>query len=101
MDARILLFIALASSITQLNASCAAESQTAPRATSTHQQSLRDWTNASGRRSARATLLEVQGEKVLLRTEDGKLAATAIIDLSEADRQFVASQRRTLSPVSE
>jgi hypothetical protein len=54
---------------------------------------LREWTDASGARRARAALVRVEGDKLWLRRPDGKLATTTIERLSETDRQYVASRR--------
>src|SRR5262245_998571 len=51
----------------------------------------RDWTNASGTQHVRATLLRVEEDKLWLRRPNGVLATAALSQLSEADRQYVAT----------
>src|SRR5689334_15747911 len=51
----------------------------------------RDWTNASGKQHVRATLLRTEGDKLWLRRPDGVLATAALSQLSETDRQYVAT----------
>ena len=53
----------------------------------------RQWTGASGTRHARAALLSVDGNKVSLCRTDGRLVATTLNQLSETDRQYVATQQ--------
>src|SRR5690349_4005954 len=50
-----------------------------------------DWTNASGTQHVRATLVRVEGDKLWLQRPDGGLATAAISQLSDADRQYVAT----------
>src|SRR6478609_9715514 len=54
-------------------------------------QPVREWTDVSGTRHARAALLRVEGEKLWLKSADGRLATTTLGQLSSADRQYVAS----------
>jgi hypothetical protein len=54
---------------------------------------LRDWTDASGRRHARAVLLNIKGSKLSLQRADGKLVSTTLVQLSETDRQYVATHQ--------
>jgi hypothetical protein len=58
----------------------------------------RTWTSASGLKTARATLLRVDGEKLWLRRQDGSTATAALSKLSRPDRDYVASVRTRLSP---
>jgi hypothetical protein len=53
----------------------------------------REWTDASGTRRARATLLRIDGETVWLRRPNGHLTKTNLSNLSERDRQYVATRR--------
>jgi hypothetical protein len=55
--------------------------------------SPREWTDASGARHARASLYRIDGDTIWFRRPDGKLTKTALANLSEADRQYVASRR--------
>jgi hypothetical protein len=57
----------------------------------TSHQELRDWTDVGGTRHASATLLRVDGEKLWLRTADGRLTSTTLSRLSSSDQQYVAS----------
>jgi hypothetical protein len=54
-------------------------------------QPMREWTDASGTRHARAALLRVEGEKLWLKTLDGRLTTTTLGRLSVSDRAYVAS----------
>jgi SLA1 homology domain 1, SHD1 len=51
----------------------------------------REWTDASGAKHVRAVLLRIDGDKLWLRRSDGKLATTTVAQLSNADRQYVAT----------
>ena len=53
----------------------------------------REWTDASGTRRARATLLRVEGDRLWLQRPDGRLTTTTLQNLSKRDRQYVASRR--------
>jgi hypothetical protein len=57
-------------------------------------EAAREWTDASGTRRARATLLRADGERLWLQRPDGKLTTTTLQNLSEPDRQYVASRRQ-------
>ncbi len=52
---------------------------------------LREWTDASGTRRARAALVRIEANKLWLRRSDGKLTTVTLAQLSESDRQFVAN----------
>jgi thiol-disulfide isomerase/thioredoxin len=54
----------------------------------------RTWTDASGKFSVTAEYVEVKGGKVLLRNADGKEISVPLKKLSEADREFVATQKK-------
>jgi hypothetical protein len=101
VDARIICLVVLTFPIAQAAARSPSDPQASSRTKSQKEQSIREWSDASGTRTARATLLNVEGEKVSLRGEDGGLREVALSELSDADRQFVASQRRTLPSTSE
>ena len=58
-------------------------------------QPVREWTDASGTRHARAVLLRVEGERLWLKTPDGRLNTTTLSRLSSADREYVASHPLT------
>ena len=60
---------------------------------------LREWTDASGTRRARAVLLRIEGDTLVLRRSDGKPTTTKISRISERDRQYVAL-RRSQSPTN-
>src|SRR4051794_20478603 len=98
MVIRIVPLFLLTLVMAQLNTSSAAEPQARKGGDKLDKQSLRDWTDSTGTHSARATLVQVEDEKIFLRRENGSLAEAALSDLSEPDRQFVASQRRTPAP---
>jgi thiol-disulfide isomerase/thioredoxin len=51
----------------------------------------RKWTDVKGTQSVIAELVEVQGDKVVLRRTDGRQIAVEIKRLSEADRAFIES----------
>jgi SLA1 homology domain 1, SHD1 len=69
-----------------------ADANTGPFATKTVAAAVaRDWTDVSGDRHARATLLSRDGDKLSLRRTDGKLVNTTLSRLSAADRQYVAT----------
>jgi hypothetical protein len=57
-------------------------------------ETAREWTDASGTRRARATLLRVEGDRLWLERPDGKLTTTTLQNLSQRDRQYVASRRQ-------
>ena len=61
-------------------------------APSADQAAPREWTDASGIHSVRATLLRVEGDKLWLRRSDGQLTTTTLANLSERDRHYVASR---------
>jgi len=54
------------------------------------EQSVREWTSASGDRRAHAALVRVEGDKLWLRTAAGRLATTTKAAVSVADRQYLA-----------
>lgn len=66
----------------------------------------REWMSASGGQRAVATLIRVDGDKLWLRTPDGRLATTTKGAVSAADRQYLAAYEaglaasRTLAPRS-
>ena len=57
-------------------------------------QVIREWTDASGTRHARAVLLRVEGEKLWLKTADGRLTSTTLSRLSPTDQKYVATYLR-------
>jgi len=64
----------------------------------------REWTDSTGKFSVEAELVEVQGEKVILKKADGSVLAVAIARLSEADQQYVtthAGSSKTAPPQAE
>ena len=60
-------------------------------------QSIRDWTSANGDRRARATLLRVEGDKVWLRTSEGRLATTTKSAVSQDDRRYLVEHESALA----
>jgi hypothetical protein len=54
-------------------------------------QVIREWTDATGTRHARAVLLRVKGEKLWLKTADGRLTSTTLSRLSSPDQKYVAT----------
>ncbi len=54
----------------------------------------REWTDVSGTKRVQATLVRAEGDKLWLRRPNGNLATTTLAELSPADRQFVATNRR-------
>ena len=61
---------------------------------------LRTWTDPSGKQTAQATLLDVQGDAVRLRKSNGKLAVIKIEELSRSDQQYIARQKSPSQPNS-
>jgi hypothetical protein len=61
-------------------------------AASTPTESPREWVDASGTKRAQATFLRVEGDTVWLRRPDGKLVITPLSNLSQRDRQHVATR---------
>lgn len=61
--------------------------------------SVRKWTDATGARHAKAALLRIEGEKLWMRTADGRLSTTTLSRLSEPDRQYVATHQSKLAVV--
>lgn len=61
----------------------------------------REWTDSTGKFSVEAELVEVQGEKVILKKADGSVVTVAIARLSETDQQYVtthAGRSKTAPP---
>src|SRR4051812_4004939 len=54
-------------------------------------QPVREWTDVTGTRHARAALLRVEGERLWLKSSDGRLTTTTLGRLSSSDRQYVAN----------
>src|SRR5262245_16860682 len=67
----------------------AANAEPAPPAADNGQLTFRTWNDRAGKRTAIAALVELQGKKLLLRRPNGKLATTALANLSLADQQYV------------
>jgi SLA1 homology domain 1, SHD1 len=67
------------------------------RATTASTLVSREWTNASGNKRVRAVLLRIEGDKLRLRRDDGKLSSTTLTALSDRDRHYVATHRDRLA----
>jgi hypothetical protein len=59
-------------------------------------QESRTWTDASGKYTVEATLVEVQREAVVLRMTDGSEKTIPLKQLSEADRTYAAEARKAM-----
>ena len=57
----------------------------------------RDWTDVTGTKRARATLIHVDGEKLWLRRADGRMAKATLASLSRPDQVYVSSKLMQLS----
>jgi hypothetical protein len=53
---------------------------------------MRTWSDAESRRQARATLLRREGDRLWLRTEDGREVTTTMTALSSTDKTYVAAR---------
>ena len=53
-------------------------------------RNFRVWTDTTGERSAEAALVEIKGDRAIVRRPNGQLAAIQIERLSDADRRFFA-----------
>ena len=60
----------------------------------------RTWTDATGKFSVTAELVEVRGDKVVLRRQNGKQITVPLAKLSVKDRQFL-EKRESGDPVSD
>ena len=60
----------------------------------------REWTSASGGKRARAILVRVEGERLTLRRSNGKLATITLPEISDADRQYVATSGARLVSIT-
>jgi hypothetical protein len=58
----------------------------------TPQQTVRHWTDVSGKRQAEATLLAANEQKARLEKRSGKIVTVALASLSAVDRKFIRSQ---------
>src|SRR3978361_667820 len=81
------ILVLFAFEVATLNTSVAAPPNESPAAT----EPVREWTDVSGTRHARAALLRVEGEKLWLKNSDGRFTTTTLNRLSSSDRQYVAS----------
>ena len=58
----------------------------------------RVWTDESGKFSVRAELVEVRGDKVILRRQNGKQITMPLAKLSEKDHKFLAAPLPAIAP---
>lgn len=68
--------------------------KTTPSTTTVAEPKPRFWTDATGRFRVKATLLEVSGEQVKLKREDGREISVPIDRLSPRDREFLKRQEK-------
>ena len=55
----------------------------------TQTESLREWTDSTGRKSIKATLLEIRGDRITLKRADGRVFTAPLERFSEKDRKYV------------
>lgn len=65
------------------------------------QESVRTWTDATGKRQLRASFVALEGAQLTLRQESGKTVTFALDRLSNADQSFARRTARTLVVANE